>query len=232
MTHHTAPRLYYPLNLTEIMVLPEDQSHYLTSVMRLQRNDAVRLFNAQQGEFLYHIETPHKKSTSIRQMQQLRVPEIDSIKRLYFAPLKKERTEWLVEKATELGVSDLIPVITDHTDALDIKTLKIERLQGHIIKAVEQCERLSCPTLHAPIKLYDLYKATDPIYTAIERVDLSPATHASQSPINILIGAPGGWSAAEKEKLLALDHIIPVSLGTRILRAETAAIVMLSQIGF
>jgi 16S rRNA (uracil1498-N3)-methyltransferase len=220
---HNFPRLYSELNLSQgaSIPLPEDQSHYLRNVLRKTVGDAVRLFNPANGEWVAKITAESKKSVTVMIEQNIRAPEPD---------IKKDRNDMLIEKAVELGVTHLHPVLFSRTIVRDIKE---ERIKAQIIEAAEQCERLSIPTLHP---LTDLKKCLGawskdiPVYAGIERSDaiflqnkLIDTTSSA-----LLIGPEGGITAEEIELLNTKDFIKPVSFGPRILRAETAVFYGLS----
>ena len=142
---------------------------------------------------------------------------------LAFALLKRDTTDLVVEKATELGVSTLLPVITERTNAARVN---LGRLRAIAIEAAEQSERLTVPAIHPPAPLYDMLAAWPgdrPLHVAIERSDAQMMRSVS-GPAGLLIGPEGGWGPRDHAVLERLAFIRPVSLGTRILRAETAAI--------
>lgn len=225
-----APRLYgdYDLSVGKPVILTDDHNHYLLTVMRKNDGDSVRLFNGRDGDFIGTITKTTKKSATITVTERLR-PQGDAPRKihLYFAPIKKDRLAMLVEKSVELGVTDFHPVMTAHTEN---RHLKDDKIRKQIIEATEQCERLDLPQWHDPIDLPHL-PTTPPIHGAIERQDVPLFAPAhSHDPIAILIGPEGGWSAQERTLLNEQQNLIPVSLGPRILRAETAAFFMLSRI--
>lgn len=223
-----APRIYgnYPLAVGTPCQLNDDHNHYLLSVMRKNDGDAVRVFNGRDGEFLGHIEKIGKKAAHLIITQQLyNQPEQTQKIALYFAPIKKDRLGFLIEKSVELGVTDLHPVMTDHTENRNIRADKMEK---QIIEAAEQCERLDIPTLHPAITLDQLPNRV--IFAALERQDATRFIPTQNNDIAVMIGPEGGWSDKEIAQLSKMDTIRPVSLGERILRAETAAIYMLSRI--
>lgn len=206
--------------------LPDDQAHYLKNVMRATVGDSVRLFNGRDGEWHGVIDTLDKKKAVLSLSAQIREqPAPRRPVHLLFAPIKKARMEWLIEKSVELSVTDLHPVITHHTEVRDINH---ERTLAQIIEATEQCERLDIPHLHElrPLKnvLGDWPKDI-PVMIGLERADapilgdILPA----QGPLAFLIGPEGGFSAEEKSWPDSLPILKPVSLGPDILRAETAA---------
>lgn len=223
-----SPRLYVNADLRPgaSVLLPGDQAHYLKNVMRAAAGSSVRLFNGRDGEWHGVIDTLDKKKAELSLQSQTREqPAQRRLVHLLFAPIKKTRMEWLIEKAVELGATDLHPVLTNHTEVRDINH---ERTQAQIVEAAEQCERLDIPRLHGirPLKnlLGDWPKDT-PVMIGLERADapmldeILPAT----GPLAFLIGPEGGFSAEEKSWPESLPVLKPVSLGPDILRAETAA---------
>lgn len=230
MTDHTKyPRIYVP----EISVKDEtatlngNHAHYLKSVLRLGPDDSLRVFNENDGEWIATIENLSKKDGTASLKEQTRTPlKIPPAVHLLFPPLKKHRLDFLIEKAVELGVTDLHPIVSARTQ---IRKINAERIQAQIIEAAEQCERLDIPVLH---KLSDMDKKiatwthTPTIICALEREnDIQTASTGHNA---FLIGPEGGFDDRERTLLLSSSTIQAVSLGTRILRAETAALYCLS----
>lgn len=229
---HRAPRLYIdaPLAAGTAIQAHDEQAHYLKNVMRAQTGSPVRLFNGREGEWLATIEILDKKRALLTPQNQTRQqPAPRRPVHLLFAPIKKVRMDWLVEKAVELGVTDLHPVITLRTE---IREINAARTRNQIIEAAEQCERLDMPRLH---ELCDLKACLGrwphdiPIHMALERID-APALRNNlpeSGALALLVGPEGGFSAEEREYPGNLPFLKPVSLGPDILRSETAAIFML-----
>lgn len=223
-----SPRLYVSADLSSgaSVVLPEPQAHYLKHVMRADTGAPVRLFNGRDGEWHATIALLDKKKAVLAlQAQTRRQPEPRRPVHLLFAPIKKARMEWLIEKAVELGATDLHPVITNHTEVRDINA---ERTRAQIIEAAEQCERLDIPALHdiMPLKAkLGAWPQNIPLMIGLERADAPalPQALPENGPRAFLIGPEGGWSAEEREFPGNLPFLKPVSLGPDILRAETAA---------
>ncbi len=224
-----APRLYTPANLVSggHAVLDEGQAHYLKNVLRRGPGDILRLFNGQDGEFLGRIAAIGKKNAEI-ELETLLRPQLPLKRRvhLFFAPIKKNRMDFLIEKAVELGVTDLHPIVTRYTE---VRALKEDRLQAQIIEAAEQCERLDLPVLQPVIDMFAAVKHYNgDILACIERGD-HPAPQAQRMAGDVagLIGPEGGFTLEEIERLSAQENIKFVSLGDNILRAETAALKIL-----
>ncbi len=207
------------------LVFDKAQSHYLARVLRRKIDDQVRLFNGRDGEYLATISQTSKQKLTLSVDEQTRpfkpAPDIW----LLFAPIKPKRNVFSVEKATELGAALIQPVITARTTA----KINMDKMQAHTIEAAEQTERLDLPCLGEPQKLADLLADWDETRTLIfadEAGDAKPAAKTLakiKAPAAILIGPEGGFTEAERQTLRAKFYCTPISLGPRILRADTAA---------
>ena len=203
-------------------------ANYLGAVLRLKAGDAVKLFDDRSGEWLAAIEDAGRKRVTLRIARQLRSREPVPDLWLLFAPIKKGRIDWIAEKATELGVARLVPVITQRTI---VDRLNGDRLLAHMIEAAEQCERTALPELADARKLDAVLKdwpEERSLYFADEMGGEPFAAIAKAGPAAILIGPEGGFTDAEREAIRALPSARPISLGPRILRAETAAVAAVS----
>ena len=238
------PRLYadpQQAGLATDATLPmaDGQAHYLGHVLRRQPGDRVRLFNGTDGEWLGAIEALRRDRGSFRLLEQVRPAEPEPGPMLVFAPLKRDATDLVVRMATELGAAALAPVITERSNAARINA---GRWQAIAIEAAEQCERLSLPAIAELVRLPDLlggWNPQRPLLAAIERAGerdagqpVSIATwRARAEPLvqpGLLIGPEGGFSDAELHSLRACRFVVPISLGRRILRAETASLAALA----
>ncbi|MBT3991441.1 MAG: 16S rRNA (uracil(1498)-N(3))-methyltransferase [Rhodospirillaceae bacterium] len=209
------------------------QLHYLKNVMRLGPGDSVTLFNGRDGEYVSEITAINKKSLQVRVLEQSRpqLAELDIW--LLFAPIKKARIDMIAEKATELGVAKLQPVMTDFTN---IERVKIDRLRANAIEAAEQCRRLTIPDIAEPQSLARVLEAWDPARRLLVMDEtaggadsaLTMSALAPSSSDAILIGPEGGFSSSELDLLENLPFVTKITLGGRILRAETAALVALA----
>ncbi|MGZ8998982.1 MAG: 16S rRNA (uracil(1498)-N(3))-methyltransferase [Allosphingosinicella sp.] len=223
------PRLFVdePLEAGKILRLEGPAANYLGAVLRLQAKAQVKLFDDRSGEWLAEIAEAGKRKLTLVVGERFRPREPVPDLWLLFAPLKRGRIDWLVEKATELGVARLQPVMTRRTI---VDRLNLERLRAHAIEAAEQCERTALPELSEPEKLETLLAAwpqNRTLYFADETGG-DPFSAPASGPAAILIGPEGGFTAEEREAIRALPQARPVSLGPRILRAETAAIAAIS----
>jgi 16S rRNA (uracil1498-N3)-methyltransferase len=221
----STPRLFIDQPLAEGMTLTLDgpQSNYLANVMRLKPGDPVRLFDDRTGEWLAEVRDAGRRAVTLAVTGRLREREAVPDLWLLFAPIKKGRIDWLVEKATELGVARLQPVITQRTI---VDKPRIERLRAHMIEAAEQCDRTALPTLAEPRALDALLREWDParsLLFADENGGTPLAKVAARGRAAILIGPEGGFTIAERAAIRATSGAQPISLGPRILRAETAA---------
>jgi 16S rRNA (uracil1498-N3)-methyltransferase len=225
-------RLYvdHPLAQGQAVPLTDAQAHYLFSVMRLGPGDAVTLFNGRDGAWRATVAQAGKRGgilTCDMQTAPLRLPP-DLW--LMFAPIKKARTDFIVEKATELGAARIMPVQTRHTNADRIRQ---DRLQAHAVEAAEQCGGTFVPDvtdLHHLDRLLATWPTDRRLLWCDEAMVGQPSSLIGHSPgpWAILIGPEGGFSDSEKTRLRALPQIVPLSLGPRILRADTAVVAALT----
>ncbi|MEL6979986.1 MAG: 16S rRNA (uracil(1498)-N(3))-methyltransferase [Pseudomonadota bacterium] len=203
---------------------PKEAAHYIATVMRAGQGDRFLVFNGRDGEWLAEIESASKRAVTLRLLHRTRPPAPPPDLWLLFAPIKKARTDFIVEKACELGCRRILPVITERTQS---DRVNIERLQAHVIEAAEQCELVFAPEVAAPQTLkaaLGAWPAKRALHFCDETRGAPPfATIAASPPAAILIGPEGGFSPAEAAWLRGLPFIRPASLGPRVLRADTAA---------
>ena len=222
------PRLFVRAQLGEGVGVDLDagQANYLGNVMRLGEGAELLVFDGSSGEWLARISEAGKKRMALTVERRTREPEAIPDVWLAFAPVKRTQTDWLVEKATELGVAKLIPVITQRTIA---ERVKLARLRSIAIEAAEQCGRTRLPTIDVPVSLAQFLKQADrAIYFADEGGGEPAASAFKPGPAVILTGPEGGFTDDERAVIRAAPNAIPVSLGPRILRAETAALAALA----
>ncbi|GAA0486914.1 16S rRNA (uracil(1498)-N(3))-methyltransferase [Parasphingorhabdus litoris] len=232
----SAPRLYVDTELSEGAEIRLDggHAHYLLKVMRIKEGQPVKLFDNRTGEYLAHVTMLGKRDLILLIDGKTREREIVPDLWLLAAPIKKDRYNWVAEKATELGVAKMVPVQTERTQNVQVKP---DKIWVHMIEAAEQCERTALPALDGLIKLDEMLQnwPTDRhLFFADERVHESgegsfrKALVAHAGPAALLIGPEGGFSDRENEAIRALPQSVPVSLGPRILRADTAAVAAIS----
>ena len=195
--------------------------------MRRAVGDAVQLFNGRDGEWAGRIAalSRGKATFAVEALVRPQAPDADLW--LVFAVLKRDTTDLVVQKATELGVSAVLPVFTERTNAGRVNP---DRLRAIAIEAAEQCERLTVPEIHPARPLHDIlaaWPADRSLFVALERADAQPLTPAS-GPAGLLIGPEGGFGPRDHTVLDRCRFVHPITLGPRILRAETAAIVGLA----
>ena len=224
----SAPRLFVPGPLGDGagVAIDGQQAHYLNKVMRLGAGDAVIVCDDQTGEWLAVVEGVGKRDVALRIERQLRPREAVPDFRLCAALLKKDRFDLVLEKACELGVGEIHPVITRRCVA---DRLNPERARATLTEAAEQCARTALPTCAAPVPLARLL-ADWPQGRTLFFADETGGEPAAQAfaahpgPAGLLIGPEGGFDPAEREAIRAHPAARPISLGPRILRGETAAI--------
>jgi len=225
----TSPRLFVPVPLAqgERPATSPAQAHHLGTVLRGARGDLVRLFNGVDGEWAARITTVRRDRCELEVEERLRGQEPEPDLWLAFAPLKRDATDLVAEKATELGAAALLPVLTERTVATRVN---LDRMTSIATGAAEQCERLSVPRITAPMALPALLGSWPPgrvLVAALERQD-APLVRAATGPTALLVGPEGGFTGAELDLLGRHAFVVRASLGCRILRAETAAIVGLA----
>jgi 16S rRNA (uracil1498-N3)-methyltransferase len=229
----TTPRLHLDQDLSPArdIALERDQAHYLTGVLRLQPGDPVSVFNGRDGEWLGHLTEVTKKGAALRVERQVSAvkppPDIDYC----FAPLKHARLDYVVQKAAELGARRLRPVITQRTIA---ERVNLERMRANVIEAAEQCNLVFVPEVMEPVKLPKLLQEWEPgralVFCDETAKIASPidALRRLKAPAAVLIGPEGGFTPEEKQLLASLPFVTAISLGPRIMRADTAAVAVLS----
>ncbi|MCG8493455.1 MAG: 16S rRNA (uracil(1498)-N(3))-methyltransferase [Sneathiellales bacterium] len=224
-------RLYVTSDLKadQGVFLDRSQAHYVGNVMRRQVGDPVILFNGRNGEWSGEFQEIKKNAALVHVMELLREQKAEPDLRLYFSPLKKTQTSLVIQKATELGVSEIYPVLTSRTNA---EKIRLDKMELQALEASEQCERLTIPVIHKPMKLDQVLTGLEADRTLVfcnERSDEGNTIKALQpfigsTKVAILIGPEGGFSKEEADKIASLENCVPVTLGPRVLRAETAAI--------
>jgi 16S rRNA (uracil1498-N3)-methyltransferase len=220
------------LNTGARIVASPEQANYLLNVLRAKSGTTVRLFNGRDGEWAATITDVGKRSCVLvltdPTRSQITGPDIDYL----FAPLKRARLDYMVQKATEMGVRRLRPVLTRHTIA---ERVNLERLRANTIEAAEQCGVLWVPDVQAPVKLGAALEAWTTGRTLIFADEAAPIANpidalrtVARGPVAVLIGPEGGFHADERALLRAQAYAVPISLGPRIMRADTAAVATLA----
>lgn len=225
-------RLYveHALGAGQAVPLTADQAHYLFAVMRLGKGAAVLLFNGRDGEWRAEVAEAGKRGGVLVCATQTRALQVPPDLWLLFAPIKKARTDFIVEKAAEMGAARIVPVQTRHTNS---ERIRQDRLQAHAVEAAEQCGGTFVPEV-AELQQLDRLLDTWPegrriLWCDETKVGAQVAlSGAASGPWAILIGPEGGFSEAEQKRLRAMPQVLAVSLGPRILRADTAAVAALT----
>ena len=224
------PRLFVSEALSEgtNIELDAGQANYLGNVLRLSERAELLVFDGSSGEWLASISDASKRRMTLKVERRTREAEAIPDVWLAFAPVKRTQTDWLVEKATELGVARLVPVITQRTI---VERVKLERLQAIAIEAAEQCGRTRLPQISEPLPLAHFLQHREPsrtLYFADEAGGEAAAVAFSPGPAAILTGPEGGFTDDERLAIRGAPNALPVSLGPRVLRAETAALAALT----
>ena len=224
------PRLFVrePISEGALIDLNAAQANYLGNVLRMSAGAELLVFDGTSGEWLARIADAAKKRMTLAVERRTRESETIPDVWLAFAPVKRTQTDWLVEKATELGAARLIPVMTRRTVA---ERVKLERLESIAIEAAEQCGRTRLPQITEPVELQSFLKGRDEarvLYFADEGGGGVAATSFKPGAAVILTGPEGGFTDEERALIRSAPNSIPVSLGPRILRAETAALAALA----
>ncbi len=224
----SAPRLHVEAVLGADALVPVEgnAAHYLLSVMRVKEGDTVLLFDGRNGEWAARAESLRRRDLVLRCVAQTRALETVPDFWLCAAPIKKGRIDLVAEKACELGVSRLVPVRTERSV---VDKVNLDRLQAHLVEAAEQCGRTALPQLAEIIALPRLlqdWPAERTLFFADEQggEPMRAAFAANPGPAALLVGPEGGFTTQERGLIRALPAARAISLGPRILRAETAAI--------
>jgi 16S rRNA (uracil1498-N3)-methyltransferase len=230
----TARRLYVdaPLSAGARVELTAAQAHYLRNVLRLSEGAEIQVFNGRDGEWGVRLSVSPRKATGVA-LAQTRRQETGGDLHYLFAPLKHARLDYMVQKAVEMGCSLLQPVLTRHTQA---ERVNVERMRANAIEAAEQCGILALPSVAPPAKLEALLQAWPQERLLVfcdeeaESADPIAALSAVKTyrPPAVLVGPEGGFDSAERTAILAVPSVVQLSLGPRILRADTAAVAVLA----
>lgn len=226
-----------PLGAGQRVTLEREQANYLVNVLRLRSGDRVLVFNGRDGEWRAELAQESRKSATLELIELTRAQTEPGDLHYCFAPLKHARLDYMVQKSVELGVTRLQPVMTRHTQA---ERVNLARMRANAIEAAEQCGILQLPVIGEPVS-FDRFmairqasrllvfcdedaEAPDPVATLTERRDMM----AGASALAVLIGPEGGFAEEERTALSRSPNVIRLSLGPRILRADTAAVAALA----
>jgi 16S rRNA (uracil1498-N3)-methyltransferase len=232
-----SPRLYvdHPLGAGVRVTLDAAQSHYLADVLRCKPGDQLMVFNGRDGEWRAAFEPVGKRGAVLALEEQTRVQDRAGDLHYLFAPLKRARLDYTVQKSVEMGAARLKPVITRYTQVERVNT---ERMRANAIEAAEQCSILTLPGIDEPTTLDRALAALEPPRTLVfcdEEAPiadplsaLAPLRGRESVPLAVLIGPEGGFAPEERALLLARSNTIRLALGPRILRADTAAVAALA----
>ena len=226
-------RLFFSATLSTDMIdkLDKSQSHYLTKVMRIKENDVFSLFN-KNGEWEAKVLGISKSIVKFKTTKQLRQKENFKELWLAFSPIKSNYQNFMIQKATELGVTRFLPIIFDRTV---VRKINKERLEKIVIEASEQSNRINVPIVEESQSLNNFLKTTsiDLIFTDLnsnnKKIDKSKLT---DKPVCIIVGPEGDFSEAEREKILSFKGVRPIKINENILRSETAVISAISIINY
>ncbi|KRE24032.1 16S rRNA methyltransferase [Bosea sp. Root483D1] len=234
MRDFTKHRLYNeaPLAAGVVLDLARDQANYLLNVLRLRSGDTILVFNGRDGEWLCAIRAEGRKQASLEALEQTR-PQPPAPDLIYlFAPLKHARLDYMAQKAVEMGAGVLQPVLTRFTQ---VSRLNLDRLAANAVEAAEQCGILALPEIRAERPLAAVLAGLEPerlLFFCDEAQDAgSPITAlqgAARGPLAVLIGPEGGFDESERALILQRERVLRLSLGPRILRADTAAVAALA----
>ena len=231
---HSSIRLFVngPLSEGTAVACDRAQSNYLRNVMRLTSGDVILVFDGVSGEWSASLEVEGKHSTMLNLREQVREQSEGPDIHYLFAPVKRARLDYMVQKAVELGVAALCPVITHRTE---VSRVKRDRMHANVIEAAEQCGVLCIPQICEPVSLDRLLDGWNPdrrIIFCDEEADISSPLAVLKSiepgPVAVLVGPEGGFDADERKRLRTLPFVTSLSLGPRIMRADTAAVAILS----
>jgi len=229
-----SPRLFVsvPLETGAAVALDRAQAHYLNHVLRLKAGDRVLVFNGRDGEWSATLGGEKRAATLLigaKTRQQSTAADLHYL----FAPLKAARLDYMVQKAVEMGVSQLQPVLTRHGQ---VTRVNLERMRANAVEAAEQCGILALPNVAPPIALSRYIADRDParclVFCDEDAETANPATALAKaqprSPLAVLVGPEGGFAADERAALVKQPNVVRLSLGPRILRADTAAVAALA----
>ena len=231
---HPCQRLFVdvPLASGATVQLDRAQSNYVLNVLRLKAGAAILVFNGIDGEWLAHVGPDGRKSASLTCIDMTRSQPTRSDLDYLFAPLKHARLDYMVQKAVEMGAGRLVPVITRRTQ---VSRINMERMRANVVEAAEQCSILAVPEVLPEMKLEQALQGLSPNQLLVFCDEDAPVSDPvallrqhEGAPMAVLIGPEGGFAPEERKLLLAMPNTVRLSLGPRILRADTAAVAALA----
>jgi 16S rRNA (uracil1498-N3)-methyltransferase len=236
----TSQRLFLdqPMTADQLLTLDKAQTNYLINVLRMQEGAELLVFNGKNGEWRARLCGVQKKSAGLTLLEQTRPQSIATNIWLCYAPIKSARQDYMVQKAVEMGASKLIPMLTNRTQGGRGTGLNLDRMRANVIEAAEQCGVLAIPEVLEDIKLARLLPSFENdrcIIFCDEAAEVIDPIKALKSlprgaAIALLIGPEGGFDDIERQLILSRPTCIPLSLGPRILRADTAAVAALAAV--
>jgi 16S rRNA (uracil1498-N3)-methyltransferase len=230
----TSQRLFVVPDLSEGVrfACSPEQASYLRNVLRLGEGDEILVFNGRDGEWRARLKEAGKRGAELEAVTQVRPQANGPDLHYLFAPLKRARLDYMVQKATEMGASRLVPVLTRHTVA---ERVNLDRMRANVIEAAEQCGILRVPDVAEPVKLpaalagWDASRALIFCDEAADQASpLAALSAVAAGPLAVLIGPEGGFSPDEREMIRRVPQATAISLGPRIMRADTAAVAALA----
>jgi 16S rRNA (uracil1498-N3)-methyltransferase len=229
-----APRLFvdHPLAAGDVVALDRSQANYLANVLRLGEGDPILVFNGEAGEWRARLRASGRRDLRLAVETEVRPQTTGPDIHYLFAPLKRARLDYMVQKAVELGVARLVPVITRRTVA---ERVNLDRMRANAIEAAEQCGVLHLPAIDEPQPLRRVLDGWDAGRTLVFCDEAAPIANpvaalaaSPPGPCAVLIGPEGGFEPEERERLLQLPSVVRLSMGPRIMRADTAAVAALA----
>ncbi len=234
MAKKPSARLFvsHPLQQGVAIACERAQAHYLTNVLRLEEEATIALFNGQDGEWSALVRKQGKRDVQLEPTQKVAEQVVGPDLHYLFAPIKRARLDYMVQKAVELGASHLRPVLTHHCQ---VERVNQDRMLANAIEAAEQCGIMSIPEIDKPKKLNDLIEGWDKERQLVfcdekgeKQNPIDPLKQVKAEKWAVLIGPEGGFSEQERDLLRARRFVTPLALGPRIMRADTAAVAALS----
>ena len=235
--NYRSPRLYVAVALAPgaVLTLEKPQAHYLRNVLRLKGGDTILVFNGKDGEWRATLSDADRRGRELSVHERTRPQTAPLDLHYLFAPLKHERLDYMVQKAIELGVSRLVPIITQH---VQVTRVNLERMRANVIEAAEQCGILDLAEVASPLTFAQMIASRDSERLMVfcdedaEVKDPMAALAAQRAggkrPLAVLVGPEGGFAEEERAALLRLPNVVRLALGPRILRADTAAVAALT----